>query len=407
MNKKIFFLAASAIAMASCSTEEVVDFNAGDTICFRASVDHTATTRGLEVSNTNLKAFYVTALEDMMPDDDTNNLYTTFFENLLFTKKDKESTEFVSNPEYQWSNKLSLKFFAYGYYATGDMEKPLPGSVFGDELTLTGDQQTINGFSPQPEFADQIDLITAVAESKKTALNATVGLNFRHILSEVSVQAKCDSKAHRILVKAVKLGNIDNNGNYDFSTNQWTVNKSKTSYMLWQNPEDHNSSITLSATETDLTKSGTIGYAMLLPQTLTTWSSSNEGFYDESYTGGSGKIRTSAQYIAVLIKILALNPETGEVENQDAVKFPLQEEHKFDSDGFGWAYIPLHVDKCPSWGMGNRYVYHLNFSNGAGYNEDGEQILNAKIQFSADVKEWATIDIYKPGDNVVAEETNN
>lgn len=386
------------MALASCSNEEVIELNTENAICFRAAVDHGVTVRGLETSNENFKAFYVTALEDLIPDDDTNNQYTTFFENLLFTKKGT-TDEYVSDPVYQWSNKLSLKFFAYGYQPKTDMEKPVDGSVFGKEITLTGDQQTFNGFSPRPEFADQVDLVTAVAQSKKTPLNASVSLNFRHILSEVQVKARCDSKAHQILIKAMKFGNIDNNGNYDFSRNEWTVNKGKTSYMLWQ--KDDHTYTTLTSAESDLSLVNSVGYSMLLPQRLTSWSYL-EGFYDET-TGATGKYKTSAQYIAVLIKIIALNPETGEITN--AIKFPLNDNHKVDDEGFGWAYIPFYVEKCPAWNMGYRYIYHLDFSNGAGYNEDGEQILNAEIQFKADVKEWSVVNIYKPGDNVVASES--
>lgn len=394
MKKNLFFLVAASVALASCSNEEVVDFNTDDAICFRAAVSHNSISRGEETVNGEFNEFYVTAIEDTTPDDETDNNYTELFHDLLF-KKTGANGEFISDPVYKWSNKLSLKFFAYGYQAQNGMGKPnVEGSVFGEEVYITPEQATINGFSPQPEIIDQIDLVTAVAQSKKTALNASVSLNFVHVLSEVQVKAKCDTKAYQIMVKAMKLGNIDNLGQYDFHTNSWTITKNnKTSYNVSTRADGK--PLELVDEELDLSRVDDLGYAMLLPQTLTTFGSS-EGFWD---VAKPGKTQASAQYIAVLIKILARNAETGE-PMADAVKFPLNPDHYADEENYGWAYIPIHVDKCPDWQKGFRYIYHLDFSNGAGYNEDGEQILPSNIQFTADVKEWSVVDVYKPSGNV-------
>lgn len=414
MKKKFLFLAAAAIALASCSKEEVVDStlpNEDDTsaITFRASVENGSTVRGLEVVNGKLEKFYVTALMDMYPDDPYGTTWTPLFEDLLFFEKPDEKNTFISDPVFRWSNMLSLKFYAVAYQPRegAELEKPnkfekqgedmvqVP-NIYGTSVYITGEQATIYNFEPQPEFKDQIDLVTATTQSKKVAPGASVGLNFEHVLSEVAVKAKNTSGSHRIMIKAIKFGNIDAKASYDLNENRWYDVEGKTSYTLWQK-EDH-SAIAIPDKEIDLTKSEdmSVGYAMLLPQGLKTWGKTTEVFGEPV----NGKSQTDAQYIAVLIKIYPINPETGDIKSEEAVLFPLKGKHKVaDEEGYGWAYIPFHVDKCPAWNKSYRYIYHLDFSKGAGYNEDGEQILPADIQFTASVGVWSVVDIYKTDDS--------
>lgn len=411
MKKNLLLMMAVPLALASCSNEDVLETNPktvpDDAITFRANVGYTSQSRGTETTQSNLKAFYVTAIE--------KNNNAALFTNLLFNKN--TSGEFVSDPVYQWSNKLGLTFYAYGYTPKGNnstMVNPniQDGWEEGTEANvqlrqtlgepqITEMQQTLDNFTPNQDIAEQVDLVTAMTESNRTALNASVGLNFIHILSEVDVRAKCTSNAHHIYIKAVKLGKIDTKAQYSWPTTSstpWNLGGSyKTSYTVWQN-ENHQAVDLTTTREGGYIPliSGKAGYAMLIPQGLSTWGQTTETFE----TQYPDKSVTEAQYIALLIKIVGI--DNGEINNS-VVKFPLKTEHAVDEDGFGWAYIPLHVDKVPKWDMGTRYIYHLDMSRGAGYNEEGEPILTADIQFTADVKEWSSVNIYKPGDKVEEE----
>lgn len=396
MKKKFFLLMPAVIALASCSSEDVIEQNNDDAISFRAAVGHSMSSRGEETTTANLNKFYVTAIEKISSGD------MTLFENLLF-EKDADGN-FVSTPPFKWGEKMELDFYALGYYTEGDMPAPNEeGALFG-EVTLTPEQQTINNFSPMAEIADQIDLVAATATSKKPSAGAQpVSLTFDHLLSEVQVVAKCGSTCNRVLVKGIKYGNIISKGNYDFTTDTWTSGSDKSSYTVTYLDSpielnnsaayDHDHRGTLSYH--DISKSeGSIGYAILLPQQLTTWNSSSE--YWETGEDGvapAGKSLASAQYIAVLVKIEALD-NNGNIM---APKFPIEKEQMVDgTDGYGWAYIPLHADNWPEWRSGYRYIYHLDFTDGAGYDEDGKPILEGEIKFTASVNEWSVADIYKP-----------
>lgn len=397
-------MAVAALGLASCSEEETVSRNHESDITFRAAVNLGGTSRGLDTSTDNLMKFYVTAVEP----ERHENLFT----HLLF-KWNEEKEAFVSDTVYQWSKNLELDFYAYGYYTGNKMTHPTAdNNVFG-EVTLDTDQQTFNNFSPQREIADQVDIVTATAHSGQTALNASVQLTFDHILSEVQVVARCSNPAHTVLVKAMSLGNITSVGNYQFGSpnnpgsgaGQWTVGAEKTSYTI-KLPEpvdlstvtfDHNCKDTKEPSYYDLNRLSTNGYALLIPQGLSTFNSDNQYWsVDEEGNNPADKTLASAQYIALLIQVWGM--ENGE---KSALKYPVTTAHQADTDGYGWAYIPIHTDKVPDWKMGYRYIYHLDFSKGAGYNPDGDPILNGDIQFTATVNPWSVVDIFKPGDKVI------
>lgn len=415
--KKIYsFLTILIPVLAACSSEDTISYNNQDDINFRAHVSHNNTSRGLEISNQTLDKFFITAVEKLTSENNVVT-YTTLFENTLFQK---EGDVYVSDPPFQWSKKMVLNFYAYGYRTNGDFIKPGDaGSLFGTGVTFNGQQQTINNFSPQADISQQIDLIGACAldQGYKGGMTNTVGLNFAHLLSEVQVVARCSSPTYRVYIKAIKYGNIKCKGTYSFGSNSWT--------LLPENAESDESPLATtsygvsykaidlsSGTPDHYSHQGTndyhdisksentvddtfIGYAMLLPQSLGAFEVGKEYWAPGGAEADiSGKTLATAQYMAMLIKIMAL--DNG--EETEEVKFPKTEAHKADSDGYGWAYIPIRTPKVSQWQAGTRYVYHLDFSDGAGYNQDGNLILEGVLKLDATVDQWKSYDDLYPND---------
>ena len=100
MNRKLFFAAMAATALASCTNDDLVEVNQGEGIAFRASLDK-ALTRGTTTNLQNLNAFKVTAFGQ----DEANNYFTDM-------PVTKEGDSWKPASTYYWPG-FDLKFFAY------------------------------------------------------------------------------------------------------------------------------------------------------------------------------------------------------------------------------------------------------------------------------------------------------
>lgn len=410
-------------AMASCSTEDIVDVasSTDDEITFRASVGFTSDSRGIESSDAVLNSFYVSAFP-------VGQEGSPLFENALFYKK---NDKFVTENEYKWSHELKLDIFAYGY-CNKDKKDLLPKDInesalvkWGPEkddlaeVTATCDQRTINNFSPNPDIAKQVDFIfTKQLDVTQPGMTNSVALVFDHMLSEIGVDAICKSKTHRVKIAKVKYGNIYSKGDFQMDNSTWNELRNKTTYEI-ELPapvilgnEAKNISLAEKVTSP-------IGFAILLPQCHSTFNSTTEYFGKGNDRQGptytyDGEIRektlVSAQYLAVLCRIEVLDKDgvpTG------TLKFPVKEDYYVEvpvdennSEVYGWAYLPFHLAKdndsaedkakYSQWQMGNRYRYHLDFTDGAGYNDDGNNILEGPVTFTASVNPWNNVNIDRP-----------
>ena len=76
-----------------------------------------------------------------------------------------------------------------------------------------------------------------------------------------------------------------------------------------------------------------------------------------------------------------------------ALVYPFKEDAEAGKE-YAWAAIPVDT----KWEAGKKYVYRLNFANGAGYvdpEEDtnkGEQILDGEVKFDVEVTDWESHD---------------
>lgn len=404
MKKNFLLFAGVMTALASCSTEDIVESKINDNeIAFNASVGFTSAARGIESSNNALKDFYVSA---MIPAQNK-----VFMENVLYYK---EGGKYVTKNPYHWSHELVLDLYAYGYCtkATEGSNNSLPENIhdsqLAGEVTFTPDQFTINDFSPANEIANQIDFIfTEQLGVTQPGMGNPVTLNFAHMLSEVGVDAICKSKTHQVKVAGIKYGNIISKGNFSMkkeSDSYWTLANEKTTYSEIRLPQP----VLLGETPKNISMAeevgNPIGFAILLPQGFSTFSKNNEYFgggvdgLPPVNSQGDTKTLTSAQYLAVLCRIELLDQTSG--SPTEAIKFPVLEDYMvetIDGEVYGWAYIPFHMgDKYSAWEMGKRYRYHLDFTNGAGYNDDGNNIIMGDVSFNVDVATWTNVDIYYP-----------
>ena len=337
------FMAMTAMLIASCSSDDVVSTNTGRAIDFRTSVG----TRGSKTTTDNIDKFWVTAI-------DGNN--ANYFSKQEFTK---DGAFFTSSPVYYWPAG-TLNFFAYSPSETD----------LGATVTIDKDTKNLADFSPATEIADQKDFVTATATGTKAA-NETKGvdLKFAHQLSQIEIKAKNTNTGYIYKVVGVRIGKPVSKGTFTFDTNKWTLTPTeKTNYAV-----EYTTPRTLAVDAA--TMMGTANdNAMLLPQQLVAW------------TPEADKTNTkNGAYIALKIQITTkggarVYPATGK--------------------DYDWAAVAINT----KWEAGKKYVYTLDFSNGAGKVDPekpkpvdptdpfkpGEDILGKPIKFTVTVTPWAS-----------------
>lgn len=323
-------MAAAAIALASCSSEDVIEVNNGNAIDFRVTMGTETNSRGVETTTNNLGKFYITAV----------NNSSLYFHDELFTSSGSNYTS--ASTYYYPGDKSPVNFYAYSYATESNLT-----SLDSDlaNATINATTQKID-FTPAAKPENQLDLVTATG-SGSSATSGAVSLQFGHALSQIQIQAKNSNSNYTYEVTGIKIANVKPTGVYDF-TSGWTSSGTATSYTV-----DYaaNTSIILNGTAQDLTGLTTTNNtgAMLIPQQLTAWKNS------KTDTG---------TYLAVNVKITT--SQTG---------------YKVHD---GYACVGIGTN----WEPGKCYIYILDFTDGAGYTEEGEPILGGAIKFTANVSAW-------------------
>lgn len=338
------FMAMTAMLIASCSSDDVVSTNTGRAIDFRTSVG----TRGAETTTANIDKFWVTAID---------GAGANYFSQQEFTK---DGEFFTSSPLYYWPAG-KLKFFAYSPSATD----------LGGALTIVNATKELKDFSPAAKIADQKDFVTATASGTRVDNQISgVALTFTHQLSQIEIKAKNSNTGYVYKVVGVRIGKPVSKGTFTFDTNKWTLTTTeKTNYAV-----EYATPIALAAKAA--TMMGTANdNAMLLPQQLKAWTPET----DKANTNNGA-------YIALKIQI----------STKDGARvYPA----KGDYD---WAAVAIGTN----WEAGKKYVYTLDFSNGAGKVDPekpqpvdptdpfkpGENILGKPIKFTVEVTDWVPAD---------------
>lgn len=360
----LFLIAMSAIVLASCSEDEPVSVrqDTNEAISFRSAMG----TRATETTNANLDKIYVSAVYgDSVIDPSTRKMgsykTTLYFDNAEFDKGADSFFTAANGKRFDWLAKnQQINFFAYS---------PSQDEL-GADIIMKDDNSgmTLESFSVPEEIADQVDFITANASgTRKNNENTGVELTFDHRLSQIEIQAKSESSDYTFKVIGARIGRVEYLGNFDFNTNEWTLDD-------WHDTAIYTSACdttTLSATPVSIM--GASGNAMLMPQTLTPW----------DYTGDPDNVARES-YLSVLVNItrtdngLQIYPYANESEMSHD---PVRE--------YGWASIPL----SGQWEQGKKYIYTLDFSKGAGHIDPddpnpGEEILAGPIKFTVNVNDW-------------------
>ena len=324
MKKKGLFMMAAAclLAATSCSQDELAGSSplSGNEIGLTAIIGgDVKATKAVETKITNLGKFTVNAFQA----GEAN-----YMKNVEYTTSDNGSSWTTAAGKFFWPVEGDLHLYGYA------PAKPGASGTF----KIDKDAQTLTDFVPFATAAQQQDFVYA----KSTGNNATNGttgveMNFQHALTEISVAAKNSNTAYTVKVTGVKLGNVKTKGTFTFpsianSAASWTLSNAAEGVGSYETTWSNASVLTSSVSTLD---EANVAF-MLLPQQL------------EKSEKASEKA-----YLALKVNITM---QGGKVIRD------------------GWAYIGLNTN----WEMGKHYTYTLDFSDGAGQDENGKQIISGK-----------------------------
>ena len=332
-------MAAAAIALSSCSSEETTDVAKSTAISFRPTVGFNS--RGAELNGTNFTEMWVYAY-DLNATQGTGN----GFEGEKFTKQGESSNEFLPFNPLFWQAGSELRFFAIN---------PLKDNWHGT-LDINKTSASFTNVTIPTNIEEQKDLVigSASAKANNHMDGSGVGLTLNHILSQINFKVKNTNKRLTYHIAAIRIVNAKNGGSYSFDPTQsqtgaWAGNQTpEVTYEL----DFKNNAIELNGTdgktEAFLTHEG--HGAMLVPQTLTPWNGKEVDETTAPYDKGS--------YIALLVNVRYTNGTYVYPKNANG------------DENYGWIAVPLpknnDANDKAEWKMGNKYIYTLNLSEGCG-----------------------------------------
>ncbi len=350
--------------LASCSNDETVELAKENAISFRSIVS--ANTRGVVADATNLNTLCVTAYQG-------TNL---FFDNVIFQK---DGTGFFNSAKpYYWPDTGELTFTV------------LSGNWSGTRDFTSSTNQWMHNVTVADDIAEQQDMTYVSNVTGTKADNGKVGvpLEMKHALAQIQISAKNENKNYVYKVKGIRIYSVLNGGDFDFKNEKWSYNGDLACYEITYDTP-------IGLTETAQSIMGKSGNAMVLPFKITAWDgTSTSGSFDVPLSLNPKSLNPNLQssvigsYISVLVNI---QMKLGATVYPDKV------------GGYAWASVPVSFD----WEKGKKYVYTLDFTNGAGKvdpmdpgtdwdaskdPDKAQPVLGGKIRFGVTVSEWGTDD---------------
>lgn len=371
MKLKLFLLATSAVALASCSSDAVVEDNAaGNAIQFSAAAGK-ASRAADYYCNANLPAdFHVWASVNGKQ----------YFANETYAKGEGSTYSITGGVERYWPND-EISFFAAKNY---------------DDFTWNVATASTMKITPALAAKEQKDLLYAYTVSNRgTNNNFNAGkakLNFRHALSQVVFYALNENSKIYVEIENISLNNAAATGTFtlpigaanvtdDNLQDHTQVGAAKTKGLgTWavdgkakftaDVTKGTNNLVALTAEKQNLTDNATendFGQSLLvLPENVTAWDKTKV------------TAETTGSYFTVKCKIR--NIAGAAVADDDVYLWGNATEARE-------LLIPVNFN----WEQGKKYIYTIKFTKTghAGYDEDGNDVL-IPIQFDVTVDDFGS-----------------
>ena len=356
---KRFFIIMGIVALvfSSCSKDTIKEVRKGTAIDFRASIDHG--TRATETQSWNLDCFYVTAVSGPV-DGSADSMDGFFFKDVPFSRI---GDRFYSYPTYYWPE--DNRIIAFMGYAPSADEMGVT-SQFKIE-NINGNRELkwyINNFAPSLEIKNQVDFVAGLTLGyNEYSIANGITMNLAHALTQIEIRAYSNNSSYTYKVAGIRIANPKSAADMTHSAwpNEFTFDYKGNATAVYEDTYD--SPVTLRSYQQSIMNPES-GNAILLPQTLTAWDP-------------EGDPTNQAKGVYIGIKLQIIDKNNNQV-------YPTQE------GDYGWVAVPLG----DTWKFGDKYIYTLDFSNGAGYIDPtdpvnpGKNVLGDKITFTTKLAAW-------------------
>ena len=149
----------------------------------------------------------------------SDNSTMNYFSNVAYAKTGDVFYPVNQDEEYYWPGSGTLDFTAVAN---------TPESGF--TATMTGNALTSFSYTVPADATQQPDIMVANADDIDGDRNASVPLNFKHIMSAVNIQI---GKVVKGEIRSITLTGVYNKGTYNVATRKWSVDtSSKSDYQV-------------------------------------------------------------------------------------------------------------------------------------------------------------------------------
>lgn len=344
MKKSIFMVALAALAMTSCSQDEILEVNQ-DEIKFSAFTENAS------------RATAVTSIND--------------FKTYAYVGGTKYIDGLVAT-----NNGGVYKFAEQGYYWPASAVNFY--SVYPSTLSLTKDASTeAHSLEFTVDSDDNVDLLYSVliGAVKGNATAGKIGLNFRHALSMVEFKvSSLGTYGLDVNVSQIELVNVK-------QTREFTLPLVSTTPWLDENPD-------ADATTVDGASRGSWADNTNTTSATYTWGVSLAA----DATSGDATSAASGTFFLMPQTFTPATPVNGTWSNTYFLISCTIEKNGVmihDTATNGKVAIPaLGVGSTTEWKQGYKYQYTLTFGSGAGYQENKTDAVVVPMSFSVTVDQF-------------------
>lgn len=414
MRKSFYLAALAAIAMTSCSQDEVINdapaLGNGSAITFSTILDKSPISRANTVTKDNMRNFRVVCY-------DWDN--THYFGPTSVISDDGNIWTYTGVHNWKQKDK-ALRFFSIHGTANTYFKEPVAGDegITGNKypflkdmpihsrvyLNANGEYTDQNGQQDQTNLGHAMhDVCAAFYEGKEG--DGKVKLNFKHLLSKIEVEAKNDNHANgrKVEVMGVRLKGMYQHGTWIYNVADAVQNTAHSDFAgTWYHDKEGDTPtgdtwLRWHMNETPLTLNG--GYQSILPL--------NESFMvfptvesdQDAGTTAYDKDHPNGTYLSVICRVTT----TDAAGNEHIVVGSL--------DKYAMAMVPVSF----KLEQGKKYTFKLDFTNGSGQTDPttpvdpdiegpgegggGEDHEGAPIDFTVTVEDWT--DGTQPGEVIM------